>query len=273
MTSVLPKTSERLLPERVASRDEHLQYLRHIFAYEQAPPMLDPGARVLDFGCGEGYGAGRLAGHGFEVVGVDVDPAVTAHAEAKYGSEQCRFECYSGRRLGFDDGAFDAVVSLQVLEHVEDGALYVEEAARVLRPEGRLILVTPNAATRLKPGARPWNRFHLHEYTADELRGLLQGTFADVTLAGVMATDDVYAIEMDRVRQARRMAAVDFLNVRRLIPESLKPWAARVAKRLFPRRDADRGSPEWQTRYGIDSYFLVEHEVERSLDLLATCRK
>ena len=273
MAALLPKTSERLLPDQVGSRDEYLQYLRHVFAYELAAGTFHAGAMVLDLGCGEGYGASLLATRGISVVGVDVSPETVEHAETKYASDRCRFECYGGERLGFPDASFDAVTSFQVLEHVEDDTRYVTEAARVLKPAGRLTLTTPNAATRLKPGARPWNRFHLREYTADQLRDLLGTAFAEVTIAGITATAEIYEIEMARVRQARRIVAIDPLNLRRLIPEALKPWASRTVRRLFPRRHADETSGNWASRYRIDDYCLTDSKLEQSLDLLALCRR
>ena len=275
MATFLPRTSERLVPEHVASRDGYLLYLRHVFAYDLAAGMVEPGAAVLDMGCGEGYGTARLAARGAEAVGVDVSPEVIGHAGAKYGSDGCRFQVYDGRELPFPDGAFDMVTSFQVLEHVQDDEGYAAEVARMLRAGGRLVLVTPNAATRLEPGERPWNRFHLREYTRDDLGGLLEGKFAEVTLAGVTAVPEVYEMEMARVRQSRRIVAADPLNVRRLIPEGLKPWATRVARRLFPRRQADAPADDWQERYGPDAYRLAEDpdEVARSLDLVAVCRR
>ena len=78
---------------------------------------------------------------------------------------------------------------------------------------------------------------------------------------------------MARVRQARRIVAIDPLNLRRLIPEALKPLASRTVRRLFPRRHADETSGNWASRYRIDDYCLTDSKLEQSLDLLALCRR
>lgn len=273
MAGWLPPSGERLVPEQVTSREEHLQYLRHIFAYEWAGAALAGRARVLDFGCGEGYGTAMLAGHVGEAVGVDVDEPAIAHATAKHASARCRYLRYGGERLPFDDGAFDGVVSFQVLEHIRTPELYASEAARVLKPGGRFILTTPNRANRLDPGQKPWNRFHVREYEAAELEDLLAGCFAGVHVSGVSATPAVHAIEMERVRQARRITAMDVLNLRRLIPERLKPVVGNLARRIMPVRKTATDDADWKSRYAVGDYFVTEDGLADCLDLLAVCTR
>ena len=71
----------------------------------------------------------------------------------------------SRKPLPFDDGAFDAVVSFQVIEHVPSVDAYLAEVARVLRPGGTFLCATPDRVTRLFARQRPWNRWHLEEFT------------------------------------------------------------------------------------------------------------
>jgi len=273
MAGLLPNTSERLVPEAGHTRDDYLMYLRHVFAYEFAGTALAGSRSVLDLGCGEGYGTARLAKNVGQIVGLDVERSVIERAGRKYGAANCRFECYDGLRLPFADQAFDGVVSFQVLEHVPHAAQYVAEAARVLRASGRLILTTPNRANRLRPGARPWNRFHVHEYGAAELRELLGRSFQEVQVEGVAARGEVHEIEMTRIRRAQRIVALDPLNLRRLIPESLMPLAAGIAQRLLPTKKSPGGAGDWTSRYSLQDFFVTADDVDNSLDLLGLCRK
>lgn len=95
--------------------------------------------RVLDVGCGEGQVARRLAAAGATVVGVDPAAAQLAVARARAGGPV--YARSSADALPFGDGAFDAVVICLALEHVDDFAHALREAARVLEPGGTFLLL------------------------------------------------------------------------------------------------------------------------------------
>lgn len=111
----------------------------------------DRGRKLLDLGCGRGRFASRLTGAGFDVVGLDRSRGMLDRAT---GGGQ--FVCGSARALPFGDGRFDAAVAVEVLEHVEPGSIdaVLGEAARVLRPGGRLVIVDKNAGAL--DSTRPW---------------------------------------------------------------------------------------------------------------------
>lgn len=104
------------------------------------------GATVLSSGCGVG---GSLLAHwaagAARVVGVEIDDALVEmavlHSEGLAGVEVRK---YPGHPLPFPGATFDVVESLDVLEHVPDSDRYLGELARVLRPAGCILLVTPN---------------------------------------------------------------------------------------------------------------------------------
>lgn len=279
MAARLSKSGERLLPEQVGSRDEYLQYLRHVFAYRWAARELAGSGRVLDLGCGEGYGTRLLAEAVDRIVGLDVDKEVIAHAGRERASANCRFRRYDGRLLPLETGSFDAAVSFQVIEHVADGRAFASEAARVLRPGGRLLLSTPNRLTRLGPGARPWNRFHVREYGPADLAALLGRFFGEVRVCGITACPEVYGIEMARVRASRILARLDALGLRHLLPPSAASRLARLGRRILGAGDRARptGRPVrrpagWESRFAVENFFFTS-DVRGCLDLTAHCRK
>ncbi len=108
---------------------------------------IGPGERVLDIGSGPGFLAAELAAcasPGGAVVGTDVSESMLAIAAARLGSAgdaDLRFEHADACALPFADASFDAVVSTQVYEYVEDIALALRELARVLRPSGRALVL------------------------------------------------------------------------------------------------------------------------------------
>jgi SAM-dependent methyltransferase len=136
-----------------------------------------PGRRVLDVGCR--YGAlTRSYLDGNDVVGVDVDREALAEA-AKLGIETHWADADAA--LPFPDASFDVVVAGELLEHIRDPAGLVAEAARMLRPGGRLVASVPNGfrlkhRLRFLAGREPEeDPTHLHLFSERTIRRLLAG--------------------------------------------------------------------------------------------------
>lgn len=106
------------------------------------------GRRVLDLGCGKGRFARPLAEAGAEVVGIDLSAGMLAEA---VGFAAVRG---SARRLPFAAATFDAVVAVEVFEHLDAIDQVLSEARRVLRPGGVLAIVDKNAGAL--NADRPW---------------------------------------------------------------------------------------------------------------------
>jgi SAM-dependent methyltransferase len=108
--------------------------------YADTLKLPEPGARVLDVGCGVGQVVARLADAGFEAYGVDVsEPNIE---RAKTFCPRCQL--YDGRKLPFPDGFFASVGALNVLEHVDEPEAFVKELVRVVRINGRIVISSPN---------------------------------------------------------------------------------------------------------------------------------
>lgn len=257
-------SSERIVPGRQVSVRQHLLLLRHQFAYEFVQRRLRASDRVVEIGCGAGYGAARLRERAASYVGVDVDPDAVAHARRENAGLD--FRVYDGDRLPFEPATFDVAASFQVVEHVADDRRFVAEIARVLASGGALILTTPNRLTRVEPGRRPWNRYHRREYAPAELESLLRCSFAQVQILGVRGSAEVERIEHERLRSIRRIASIDVFGLRDRIPE----WVRQPLSRWFERGSAL--APPAFGRFGVADYRTQPGELERSLDLLAICR-
>jgi SAM-dependent methyltransferase len=104
------------------------------------------GARVLEVGCGPGHLSTRLAHHGFEVTGLDLDPAMIARARANTdragnrGGRRPSFLVGNVASLAFPDRSFDLVVSSLSMHHWADPTAGLAEIGRVLRPGARALI-------------------------------------------------------------------------------------------------------------------------------------
>jgi O-antigen biosynthesis protein len=134
--------------------------------------------KVLDAGCGIGRGTACLATYAHEAIGVDISPAAIEEAKTAFG-DQARFHEADVRHLPFGDGEFDVVVCFEVIAHVLDTELVLDELHRVLRPGGMLLISSPNRD--VYPAGNP---LHLREMTRDELEEHLASRFANVALYG-----------------------------------------------------------------------------------------
>lgn len=162
-------TGERLVPGASDPDLENEHFARYRFA-----ESLCPGRRVLDAGCGLGYGSQRMARAGASVVAVDNDAKSLRYGQSKYpGGDFLQGDCVA---LPFQDSSFDLVVAFELIEHLSGWADFISEAGRVLAPEGLFLVSTPNRACYRKEGQEP-NPFHVHEFEYDEFRAALAESF------------------------------------------------------------------------------------------------
>ncbi|MGA2117410.1 MAG: methyltransferase domain-containing protein [Bryobacteraceae bacterium] len=171
-------TGERVIPGQVDADllNEHLA--RYTFA-----ARLARGKRVLDLGCGAGYGTAELARYALSAVGADIAPEAVDFARANYRDSNLHFEQASCTALPHPAAGFDLVVAFEVIEHLADWRELLSEARRLLAPSGQFIVSTPNklyyTESRGREGANP---FHVHEFEFDEFRAELEAVFPHVTL-------------------------------------------------------------------------------------------
>jgi 2-polyprenyl-3-methyl-5-hydroxy-6-metoxy-1,4-benzoquinol methylase len=160
----LPGLLAYLAPFRRAGLDFDVMYL----------PCI-PGGRLLEVGCGSGAMLKGMARLGWRVEGIDFDPEAV---------ENCRrkgLEVHRGtlEDLRYPENHFDAITMSHLIEHVHDPVALLQECGRILKAGGRLSLVTPNLKSMGHRVYRSsWFHLdpprHLHLFTADSLRALLQ---------------------------------------------------------------------------------------------------
>jgi glycosyltransferase involved in cell wall biosynthesis/SAM-dependent methyltransferase len=169
--------------ERVTEAGSSPWWGEHRSRYRFAEGLV-PGKRVLDVGCGSGYGAELLRDAGAsQVVGIDISAAAIEQASRR-SSRRLSFTLADAFDLPYDACAFDLVVSFETLEHVLDGHRFLQELRRVVSDDGIVLISTPNAYHTKPINCRPRNPYHVREYTPPELRALLQRYFSTVSLLG-----------------------------------------------------------------------------------------
>ncbi|MGH8967032.1 MAG: class I SAM-dependent methyltransferase, partial [Actinomycetes bacterium] len=241
----LPITGERTVP---GVTEENYWFRRHEAVYLALRDRC-AGARVLEAGCGEGYGADLLAGVASTVLALDHDPATVGHVARRYphvGVARANLVALPVR-----DGGGDVVVSLQVVEHLWEQERFLRECVRALRPGGSLLLSTPNRLT-FSPGRdTPLNPFHTRELNAAELTELLHDAgFTVESMLGVFHGAGL--AELD----ARHGGSIIEAQVQRAVADA--PWPEQLL--------ADVAA------VSIDDFDLTsadERNIDDSLDLVA----
>jgi SAM-dependent methyltransferase len=174
----------------------------HVARYRWAARWLRSG-RMLDIGCGPGYGRTFFSPNGIQIVGLDLSLSALKFGMGEYGGN---FVCGNAQALPFPSGVFDGATCFEAIEHVPDAAQLLREVQRVLKKGAALVLSTPN---RLRTsGANP---YHLHEFTLEELVTAVQSAGFEVT----RVTGQHWRVNSDilfRIRGVRRLLyAVDNL--------------------------------------------------------------
>lgn len=125
--------------------------------------------RVLDFGCGSGYFVSKLAETGYQSYGLDISSEAV-----QFGQRQGikNLAVMNSHKLNFDDGYFDCILAMDVLEHLEDESWAIKEIERVLAPGGIAIIMTP--AFMFLWGVQDEVSHHYRRYRMPQLLNVVQ---------------------------------------------------------------------------------------------------
>lgn len=176
-TAELAWTGERYLP--FVRGDIELEHLhRYAFARD-----FVKGKDVLDIACGEGYGSFLLADGAKSVIGVDLSNEVVRHARKKYAAPNLKFEQGNCTSIPIKDCSIDIVVSFETIEHHNHHDAMLAEIKRVLRPDGILVISTPER-NKMSKISQQRNEFHVKELSHSEFAGLLSHYFKHCTFFG-----------------------------------------------------------------------------------------
>lgn len=238
-------TGERYVP----SETGEIRY-EHLHRYAWCASVL-AGKDVLDIACGEGYGAALIAVRATSVIGVDISRDAVEHASTQYSRlSNLRFEQGSAAAIPLQDASVDAVVSFETIEHLLEQEVMLSEIRRVLRPEGFLVISSPNKDVYAKYNGTH-NEYHVKELRFDELQALLSVKFPATryyaqrftVVSGILPCDSVPGLSID-------LFVEDDGDVSLRTPELAEPMYF-MAVAAMERRHLPSMSP---------SFFYSEHE-------------
>jgi ubiquinone/menaquinone biosynthesis C-methylase UbiE len=133
---------------------------------------------VLDIACGSGYGTILLSEHGArKVIGLDIDFNTILELQKQYHNNNNNIEFINGSTysIPFSDEYFDILVSIETLEHLENPDTFLNEARRVLKKGGIIIISTPLNESESR--FTPQNPFHIREYNLYEIECIMSKYF------------------------------------------------------------------------------------------------
>ncbi len=221
--------AERTDPTQKANHPVYYQY-RAVYEYAT---QFTQGQRVLDLGCGEGYGAHLLAQHAKEVVAVDKDKKTIQQAKQKYDLPNLDFYIQDVDQLHkYFPHAFDVVCCFHLIEHLRTPEYFLEEVSkRVANPAGVLLISTPNRNSPQSTSLQ--SLYHEHEYDTSGFQNLLSMNFKDVTLYTLQGSSKVQQFQEIRAQHIQQIFTYDILKMRHWLPKPLLRLSVDVGGRLL----------------------------------------
>lgn len=208
-----------------------LRWIGPVRDHMLAGAMWLPGTRrgrLLDVGCGNGEFLARMRDLGWEVMGVEPDPAAVRVAQEHYGVE---VTCGSIEHAGLPDNGFDAVTLSHVIEHLPDPIGTLRECARVLKPGGVLVATTPNTRSLGRHWLREaWVSWHVprHLFIFDPRSIGPLAERAGLTVVEVLTSAHISRSCWTTSRALARQGSLgdqrEFRPSRRLLGEALFFW-------------------------------------------------
>ena len=141
---------------------------------------------ILDLGCGSGYGSSFLSksGRADHVIGGYVSENAIKTASRMFQNNKLSFVWLDATALPFRNDSFDIVVSLEVIEHLVEYRIYLQEVKRVLRSYGTFICSTPNKGFVSWDPRRPGSVYHKKEFNISEFKEILSEYIPKLTMFG-----------------------------------------------------------------------------------------
>ncbi len=253
------KTTEITSAEIASDNPVHQRLL---FPYVEAANMVS--GKVLEIGCGWGRGLELLTKAADHYTGIDKNQELIAALSAEY--PQSTFIAANIPPLtGLADNTFDYIVTFQVIEHIENDDLFIEEAYRVLKPGGQLLLTTVNKTFSLT--RNPW---HVREYYADGLKLLINRHFSSVKTRGIHGNDKVMTYYEQNKESVKKLTRFDIFNLQYRLPRRLLQVPYDLMNRLNRNRLLQADGLAAQINY---TDYLVSQDPAGSLDFFYVATK
>jgi ubiquinone/menaquinone biosynthesis C-methylase UbiE len=218
----------------------------HLKKYEFARSRID--GVVIDVACGVGYGSDYLRSAAKTVVGVDIADEAISIARDRYRSGNVFFVRSDAELLPFPDDSVDVVTCFEGIEHFRDPDAHLDEAVRVLKPEGTYFISTPHPGMHAHGEDNP---FHLHEFEPERFEAMLRERFTDVEMLGQ---------RRKQTEAHARAQELDFFGIRRV--DFLRPLTKLVSRKVLKTAPTEEAT--------VDDFVIGPFD-ERASEYVAAC--
>ena len=243
---------------QTAERSSHLDpsenviYQRHLIAYKEAAKLIS--GTVLELGSGEGYGIIELAPKSDHYIAVDkYNTKISDKLKLENNITFIQTEVPPLKKIA--DNSIDFVVTFQVIEHIKDDKIFLQEIHRVLKPAGKLILTTPNSMMSLT--RNPW---HIREYTPGQMGEVLRSAFDNYELKGVFGNDKVMDYYNKNKESVLKITRFDILNLQHWLPR----WLLQIPYDILNR--FNRHSLQDNNEGIVNSLIYTDYSISNSND-------
>jgi len=233
------------------------QFIEAMATYHFIKELIN-GKRVLDAGCGFGYGTDYLAKWAKEAVGVDRSWEAIDWARKNYPAKNIKFMVSDITEINLADGYFDTVCLLETVHQVKEYPKLLAEMHRLLKKDGLFLVSTRHRKLGLSPSFSSAD----HGFLPQELKeAVLKSGFKEIEMYGLSRPPEVSHLESE----LKKLKKADALGIKNLVPRRLRPFLIYIFSKI-------KGiTPPQQLNF--ESFKISKDNIETSPGFLIICKK
>jgi ubiquinone/menaquinone biosynthesis C-methylase UbiE len=202
------------------------------------------------------------------VIAIDISNDAIIYAQNNYKSSNAKFLKIDDGKLPFENNTFDLITSFQVIEHFHDTKQYLSEINRVLKPGGYFLLTTPDRATRLFPFQKPWNYYHIIEYSPQTLKNKLSKYFTDIRILKIGGDKELVHQELKR-RKFTKLVSLPFTLI--IYPDSIRKFFLGILKKIYYSKPQILAKDHEILEYN-ENDIIINQDIIHFTDLMVVCK-